>query len=366
MEQIIGLVNSTLKNSTDSNNLYRGNISTVSDGETDEHTSGLYYIWTLSVWVTVPPIIIAIGTIGNCFTIAIILRRKVKLTSTSLFLLALAFSDLILLFTAPLRQWIRHYWNIDIRQLGEVECRIHTFLTYASVHISSWLLVAVTLERVFSVMIPHRVKSGCTHKTAGITIGTVIVCIFGLNSHFLYGMGTNFVKQANATDKCSPKYAMYNHFSSTIFPWIDFCVAFLIPFVIITSGNIVIVVKLRLSRIQRIRMSSFGNNSSHSLDRNVSVTILLICLSIFFFISLAPVSIYFIGVKYWRADIISRHDTGDWEYLLFWYAVINCIGYLNATCNFFFYVLSGTKFRKEILNLVFCRNAGSQRLFGEN
>ena len=346
-------------NETSTNGSIKSNDQTL-----DVSVPGHYHFVTLAVWRIVPAILISIGTVGNGLTIAVILRHKVKLTSTALFLLFLAISDILLLYTAPLRLWIRHYWNMDVRELSEASCKVHTYLTYVSVQLSSWLLVAVTLERVFIVTQPHRVKSGCTTKSAGLAIAVIVICILTLNSHFLYGMGPKFVIQVNEMIACYPKYGIYEYLLTNILPWIDLCLAFLIPFAIITSGNILIAIKLAVNRGRRRRISSAKKSQNHSVDKDFSVTVLLICLCTFFFVCLAPVSIYFIGLPYWREDILSRNDHYGLEYLLFWHAVANCIGYLNATCNFFFYVLSGTKFRKEIINLILCRKSDPQNVFG--
>ena len=344
------------------------NDSTVTDNQFSTFPEpGHYHFVTLMIWKIIPPIIISLGTMGNCLTVLVILRQKNRITSTSLFLLFLALSDILLLYTSPLRLWIRHYWNIDVRNLSEMSCKIHSYLTYVSVHLSSWLLVAVTVERVLSVMIPHRVKSGVTTTTAGVTISVIAVSVITLNSHFLYGMGQTFVAKANQYEQCYPKYESYQYFFNSILPWIDLCIAFVIPFIILTSGNVLIVIKLAVKRRRRRYMSNSNINQKHLINRDISLTVLLICLCIFFFVCLGPVSVYFIGFPYWRDGIIARMDQldafHDMEYLLFWHAVVNTIGYLNATCNFFFYVLSGTKFRREILNLIFCRNSVAQSVF---
>ena len=349
-------------------NDYAMNTTTEStDAYTPLSTPGQFHYVTLMIWTVVPPLIISLGTIGNGLTILIILRQKAKLTSTSLYLFSLALSDLLLLYTSPLRLWILHYWNIDVRNFSEISCKIHSYLTYVSVHLSSWLLVAVTLERVFSVLIPHRVKSRCTPATAGIIITATTIIVLVLNSHFLYGMGRAFVVEANGFEECYPKYKDYRYFFNSALPWVDLCVAFVFPFIVLTSGNVVIVVKLALNRRRRRYMSRSTGSQQRLISRDMSLTFLLLCLCVFFFLCLAPVSVFFIGFPSWRDEIIPRLNQPDarheMEYLLFWHAVVNTVGYLNATCNFFFYVLSGSKFRREILSLICCRDMATQSVF---
>lgn len=352
-----------------------------------EPPPGYYFNVTTEIWTYVPPFIISIGTVGNVLTIIVIFRQIIRriLSPTSLFLLCLAFSDLLVLYTGPLRQWILHNedWNkTDIRNEDDASCRIHTFLTYSSIHFSSWLLVAVTLERVLSVIMPHRIKAISTVKVAAIAIVSTAGVLILLNGHFLFGIGYGYVREQSAQQgrdvyhPCWPKTSKYQEFSDDVWPWIDFLVAFAVPFIVLTTCNIIIIVRLTLTRRHRRRMSLGQGHTLRSIDRdNNVVTVLLICLCVLFFICLAPVSIYFIGQPYWITEITSRSITSqqealqaraDMEYLIFWHAVVNCVGYLNATCNFIFYVLSGSKFRREIFGLFCCRKPGLESVFGSS
>ena len=341
---------------------------------------------TQTIWEVVPPIIISVGTIGNTLTIIVILRQMFRISSTSLFLLCLAFSDLLVLYTGPLRQWILHLTmdrdlfpkTVDVRTLSEAGCRSHTYLTYASIQISSWLLVAVTVERLLSVVMPHRIKTISTCRVAMIFITSVVVSVLLLNVFFLFGIGYALVEaetqrqQRPVYHNCWPKNENYLNYNNDVWPWIDFCVAFAIPFLFLTICNTIIIVKLAKTRLFRRRMSVGQGLRTIEKDNKV-VTVLLICLCILFLVSMGPVSIYFIGMPYWRKDILSRpvssfedaiNQKADMEYLVFWHAIVNCVGYLNSTCNFIFYVLSGSKFRREIIRLICCRKSGLESVFG--
>ena len=352
---------------------------------------GYYKNVTVEIWTYVPPVLISIGTVGNLLTIIVIFRQIFRISSTSLFLLCLAFSDLLVLYTSPLRQWILYNkaWNnTDIRMNSEGSCRAHTFLTYFSIQFSSWLLVAVTVERMICVMLPHRIKTISTVKAAGITIVSTAIFLVLLNGHFLFGMGYGYVEEQSRQvgravyHKCWPKTSSYKAFHDDAFRWIDFLVAFAIPFLILTTCNIIIIVKLASTRTHRRKLSVGSQLKAIERDNKV-VTVLLICLCIVFFICLAPVSIYFIGQPYWIDEITSRPVTSpmvdpvqfqkditanlaDIDYLVFWHAIVNCFGYLNATCNFIFYVISGSKFRREIYALFCCRRPGRESVFGSS
>ena len=338
------------------------NITTSEDFQ-----SGYYQNVSLFIWKTVPPIIIPLGSLGNTLTIIVILRHFRKMTSISLFLLCLAFSDLLVLYTICLRHWIRNMWKFDVRSMSESACKLHVYFTYVSMQLSSWLLVGVTTEKVISVVVPHRVKFICTSKTVKIVIGVIILTILVLNCHILYGM--NLKENANLDYHdvlCSAKSGSYENFFYTVWPWIDFCVMLAVPFFILICSNIIIISRIA---IHNKRWRSIKGEMLFSGDIDSKrITFLLIWLCVFFFLCLTPSGIYFIVSPYWRESILDqdRYENihHDLEYMAFWYAIINCVSYLNATCNFIFYVLTGTRFRQEIINLVTCRRSPTDGVFG--
>ena len=205
---------------------------------------GYYGETMVMMWKVIPPIIISIGTIGNILTMIVLLRQIKRLSSTAMFLLALAVSDTVILWCGPFRNWFNEMWEIDIRTLHDVSCKTQLLLTYVSKHMSSWLLVAVTMERVLSVIIPHRVKLLCTPTKAGIVIVVITVLVFAIDIILPISQGYDGYQE---DFKCAPTTKEYLKFRDDYFMWIDFCVAFACPFIILLIGNILIMVKLAKS-----------------------------------------------------------------------------------------------------------------------
>ena len=348
------------------------NISDVSDtllNRSDGSDSfvyfqpGWYYNAAVMTWKIFPSIVIPVGTLGNFLTVLIILRQKRNMTSTAMLLCSLAFSDTLILYCGPLCNFISVTWHIDIRDMNDGLCKASSYLSHVTFQLSSWLLVMLTLERTICVMFPHKVKGLCTVKKTGLCVLVVTLSILLLNSHFLYGAG--LVEDTGKLESfpCRAKYKIYEYFTSYIWPWIDFCVYFAVPFVFIGVGNFMII--LTLSRRNK-HMSQSRNTCRQNLQSK-NVTVLLIFLCAMFLVTLSPVTIYFIGSAHWVESVTSQTDTEDvqsgMEVLLFWYTVVNCISYLNAACNFILYVISGSRFKQEIINLMLCRKASSSALF---
>ena len=326
---------------------------------------GWYYTVVVMIWKIFPAIIIPIGTLGNLLTVLIILRQRKNVTSTTLLLICLACSDTLILYGGPLRNFISATWHFEIRNLNDAVCKIHSYLTYVSFQLSSWLLVMLTLERTVCVMFPHRVKELCIVKNTGICVVVVTLSILLLNSHFLYGAG--LVEDGGKLESfpCRAKYETYEKFSKFVWPWIDFCVYFAIPFSFIVTGNVLIIKKLALARRERQMLQNRKTCRQSLQSKNVTVLLLFLCAM--FLITLAPVTVYFIGSPHWIESITSKPDPRDiqegMEYISFWFTVTNCISYLNATCNFILYVLSGSRFRNEVVSILLCRKASGSTLF---
>lgn len=140
------------------------------------------------VWIVGSPIVFAIGVPGNLITITVLLRSNYKKTSTSVFLTFVAIADLCVLLLVLPRWWIIHVFDVDIRLVSNVFCKLHWFMAYATGCMSTACLVAVTVERIISITRPYKVKTWCTVNTAIITSITIIIFQIAFHGHNLYGM----------------------------------------------------------------------------------------------------------------------------------------------------------------------------------
>ncbi|XP_045157143.1 neuropeptide Y receptor type 6-like [Mercenaria mercenaria] len=334
-------------------------------GWTGPPPPGVYANAANSLMKIIPPIIILVGTFGNTLTVIVLFRQMRKLSSTAMFLLALAFSDNLFLFNAPLRRWIIAVWNEDIRHRSEIGCKFSVYLTYTSSQFSSWTLVAVTVERLVSVVWPHRVRLDCTPRISCIFITVIFLIVFGLNTHIFYGFGQSSLPVYIGQGFCEPIYEGYRTFWTKTYAWIDFTVVYAVPFGILAVANSVIVYYLRKTNAERERMSDRSNTTETKM-----VTIMLVLLSIVFFLCLTPVSIYFIYLPYWAEDNFQWLCINVYEYIRlseithFVFVITNLLGYVNASFNFVLYIISGSKYRSEIKALLLCRPSAKAGVFG--
>ena len=74
---------------------------------------------------------------------------------------------------------------------------------------------------------------------------------------------------------------------------------------------------------------------------------MLFTLNTVFLICTTPISVYLIGWPTWHGMLTGR----DYAVLDMMWAVVNIMMYLNNTINFLLYILSGSRFRREFIDM---------------
>ena len=308
------------------------------------------------IWKVVPPVLIVLGSIGNILSIVVLTRKSIRNSITPL-LTFLAFSDILVLYTGLLRQWIQNTFDYDIRHFSEIACKIHLWLVYTCLDLSAWIIMALTLDRVIATWWPFRARQLCTRTCAIKVVATVVLFLLIVNSHFLYGVANKTHTDGNGTvvkvKKCFPVHAGYIEFLQKVWTIMDLLIVCLIPFSVILVGNICIVAKLvrRQRRLSTINETSIRRRSSARNSGSISsLTAMLLVLSTLFLITTLPTNVFiYLAENYWRHE----RDPETLSNQKLWWAIANMLMYTNNSVNFLLYCLSGSRFRKEARRL-FC------------
>ena len=306
-----------------------------------EHQVGQYLLKIIL------PLQLLLGTAGNCLSILVLTRQKIRKSTTAIYLVVLAISDLFVLYTGLLRRWISVVFDLDIRHLHPVVCKIHAWLVYSSLDYSAWILIAVTFERVVLVWFPHSAKRRCSRRSAFVVLLAIAAFLLLFNVHFLFSTGHVYETIDNVTtmEKCHFIDHSYFYFFHNIWPWLDLSAFCIIPFSCLLAGNLLIVFKF-LRKRQKIGPSLRIKRTDQK--RFSSMTRMLFTINTAFLICTMPVSIFLVGYKDWERG----GDHAKAISSLFW-SLCNILMYVNNTFNFLFYCMSGRKFRDEV-KVMFC------------
>lgn len=344
------------------------------------------------LWIYGSPILIILGTFGNFISILVLLRPKLRCSTTMFYLTCLSFGDLFTLYTGLLRYWIKEAFDVDVRNFSESSCKIHTFLVYLSLDFTVWILVSVTVDRCLSVSIPFKAKFLCSLKRSIYVVFIILILLFVKNMHFFWNLGLVHTWEF----RCDGKTERADHFLRYVWPWIDFSTFCLIPFTIMIACNIKIIYEMVLSQRKLDKHSSSYNSPKRSLKldspsacmevsdiamqptsvhdamqnnemtsqntsqrpsrqtsqvkkqspsrRISSLTAMLLTINCVFLVTTSPIQAFLIGEEYWFPD--KTQDQIAWYN--FWWALVNILQYINNAIHFFLYCLTGPRFRNEL------------------
>jgi hypothetical protein len=77
-----------------------------------------------------------------------------------------------------------HKYKVDIS--GDILCKFHVFSFYFVLHMASWLLVAVNIDRLIAASFLSLSKKWCTPRTALKVSLYLSIVLTVLNAHFIY------------------------------------------------------------------------------------------------------------------------------------------------------------------------------------
>ena len=227
-------------------------------------------------------------------------------------------------------------------------CANATVVLWSATMSSTLFILSMTFDRFYSIIRPHKAASFNTIKRAKITIVLIVNISILFNIPYLFTMtseGRNCVPDQSEVWK-------------TLYYWLNYVVQFAIPFVSLLSMNSVIIHTLRKRsmfimkpevRSDQGQGQSQGQNSKMKTSEKQTYAILLL-VAFSFFILITPLYIfllYSLFVDY------TKSPKSYAEFYLF-YNVMVKMGYTNYAINFFLYVISGRKFRNEVLQLFKC------------
>ena len=230
-------------------------------------------------------------------------------------------------------------------------CQMVTYIVLMAIMCSTLFIIAMTFERFYSIIMPHKAASFNTVKKAKITI--VICILFGIIysiPHLFMSLPVNW--------QCLPYGLAEGKLYWEIYYWLSFGVNFILPFVILLGMNSVIIHRIRLSarlknkklvkniddNMQEPKGQGQGNKSKGSEGQ---VFTILLLVSFGFLILTTPGYLLFLFGMLVDFYATPKFFAG---YYLF-YNVAQKMHYTNHGINFLFYVISGKKFRTDLMKL---------------
>ncbi|KAL8572877.1 hypothetical protein ACOMHN_011126 [Nucella lapillus] len=302
----------------------------------------LRYNFTYLLWLIVPPVLLILGCFGNVMTMVVMRGMRASTSEStaclSVYFTALAFSDLILLITAVLWDWPDMAFGTMVPYFSDLPCTVPFFVLFLTSMTSAWFLVAMTCQRLMSVVLPLRVGVLCTVKR-GKMIVAVIVLLSSVANMYIF-----FIYRLQNVDGVYEECVSIDKDLAGVFKLMDLFLAALIPFLIIIVANCVLIRKA----MQSMRMTGKVQGQANSRSDQVSsMTSTLIATSTAFLVLTLPTclfDLYMEAVGLYKGEI---EDENLSEQLAVVDTVFAMVWMSNSAVNFYIYVLSGSKFREE-------------------
>ena len=188
----------------------------------DQKTQTLYKIITLLLKVY-PVLILILGSFGNLLSFCVLIRSAMRRYSTFCYLACLALVDLGVIITFCVNFIFLYHFTYDIQDQPYL-CKLFAFSIYFLPQYSSWILVAVSIDRVISAKYLRLAKTWSKPKHSVLVTFLLGLFLALLNSHFFLYDNTlakeRDVQQTNIYNKGQqqqqPEPSQYTIYNNTI------------------------------------------------------------------------------------------------------------------------------------------------------
>lgn len=283
------------------------------------------------------PVVILTGTVGNTLTFIVMMQREMKQTSTCFYIAALSIGDTGFLYLSALKTWIRTWSGFEMLHVSNGMCKTLTFLIYFSMHLSAWLIVAVTIERFIAIWYPLRASKFCSLRRAKISVTIIVLTFILFDSHL-------FLTAELTPDNMCNSYS-YKNIICDMLPYLHLVIYSIVPFLILIIFNSLIIYSLvRHSKLTVLSMTKDDRQLRYN-HRRLAITLLTVSF-VWMFMTI-PASLFTIALP-------PPHDMHSAAQLLLVKVIFYIFLYINHSINFFLYCFTGHRFRQELWKII-CR-----------
>ena len=220
-------------------------------------------------------------------------------------------------------------------------CSIAMAILWTFTMCSTMFIVSMTFERFYSIIRPHKAASFNTVKRAKITI-TIIVLV-----SIVYNIPQLFMTVASVRDCLL--YAKGGSHLGEIYYWSYNIINFIFLFISLLIMNSVIIHTLCTRKTPNVtRSEGQGQGQTSNIKNTEKQIIVMLLLVTFGFLSLSTPC--YAMLMYSRYINIEQSPKFFADYYLF-FSIGQKTYYTNFGINFYFYVISGQKFRSDLLRL---------------
>ena len=265
--------------------------------------------------------------------------------STCVYMSFIAVNDNIAL-TLNFHRWLVE--NTAFAIYSDVGCKTIIYLNHVFWSYGAFEIVLMTLDKVIAIKFPHKSAVLCTAKRAKILS---VINFFTITIFYL----PNFDFSKSLSEGDCARY-IKDKWYVTVYSYISLIITSVIPVSMLFVMNIIIIKTVRKSQQMRNQNQTVIKDKTKSTE--VQLAVMLILVSSLFVILLLPFEIREIYYT-----IFSKARTPkEYAIFIFVFDITFELYNMNNGINFYLYFISGTKFRKDLLNLLGITSRRSDRM----
>lgn len=127
--------------------------------------------------------------------------------------------------------------TLEINILSNAVCKVYNFVTTVLLYFNSWVIVAISVETMITIVYPHRMYKMCTVERARSIVLLITVLVVCLNLHYFWTIGLS-LPETNPNVKhplCHNNYQpQLSDEITLIVPLLEFLLDNIIPFIMVT------------------------------------------------------------------------------------------------------------------------------------
>ena len=275
-------------------------------------------------------ITIAIGFIGQVFSIIIFSKKTFRNNSISTYCIALSVNELfaLLKFATNIGNIA---FNANIIDQSDALCKLLSYIPVVYFAVQPCIMVAFSIDKLLSMKMNSIAMLKKKWFQWSVVFGLVLFNIL------LYLVMPILIKRRNIAAVGFICDATTIGFFSTfmIMVVLETCI---IPFIIMITSSILTIRLLIKSRKSVERNGNLANQDRKSRDRKYAVS--SVAFNVMFLFFKTPITIYYILLAFYY-----YHD-------VYFYNIAVLLDYLNSSSFFFIHLVTNSLFRREFLALI--------------
>ena len=335
----------------------RLNGSDVNGSSTDggEKASGSTKDWEWYAEAITVPVLVVLGLVGNTLSFLVMSSPNYNCKAFNLYLRSLAISDSLTLIS-ELFTWIDKLTDADLlRYHTSITCKLADFCKSVICLMSSWLIVAFTIDRFLAVCQPLKRQILCSLERIRFII-ILLLILTSASQIFRLVLVERLDRPGRSPCHASVDLRLL-YFRLDYFLY-DILLRFFLPFVVILVCNSFIIMNI-------VRMSPIRRASASWEKRKTNLAIyMLFIVSFVFVITMAPSTILSVT---WYVLFESGHRGKTYYKLRPFNTPFKLLRMTNYAVNIFLYGLTGKEFRTELKKQITCsRRKNRQKYINVN